>query len=379
MADSNLDKGAARSPWVVSPAFDLGFFWGASAAGLTAAALMLIWPALVLPLTWLWLTCLEGPHLIATWQRVYLDAEERRQWRGLLPWSILCALGGVILLAVSELTGQPAIFDLLLAIAALLAWDHTLRQHWGVYSLYAARHRQPQGWWRFDHHFLHIFLWYLLIASLFAVPVSSANYLPWLAPAWRALGRQAVTVVTALALAGYAFSVWLRWRRGVPWVPGLFALLCIVGMLSFLIFGVGPFEPLLGWADNPEQCILAMTLAGGVVHGVQYMGVVFAANRGRVRAAGDAVPASALGRFDLRLGRQPLLFYLGMVGISIGYAWLNAARGTMPGWNLFPSDSLATKISVALYWGLFLHHFLLDHFIWRVRTNPRLRAELGFR
>lgn len=370
-----------RRTWVVSPAFDLTFFWGASALGLLTACIMLIWPQTVTACTWVWLVGLEGPHLIATWQRVYLDREERQTWRWLMPWSALTlSLGGVIWF-LSTVFQSPLLFNLMLGLAALVAWDHAVRQHWGVYSLYAARNRIPEFWRRFDHIFLHVFLWFLLVNSLTVSPGNIHDYLSWLEPAYLRYLQVFFTAFTVIMLCAYAFSLLLRARRKVAPAPGIFALLCVFGLLVFIIYGIGPHEPLFSQASNPEQRILAMTAAGGFIHSWQYLGVVFAANKGRVKLleTGEQQPGTfSLQKISRILCRSPLFYYVLLVLISVLYGVLNGARGTMPGFNLFDANSGTARLFQGLYWGLFFHHFLLDHYIWRVRSQPRLRAEFGF-
>jgi hypothetical protein len=150
----------------------------------------------------------------------------------------------------------------------------------------------------------------------------------------------------------------------------LFALLPVLGVVCFSLFVVGAFEPVLAHPANKEQIFLAATLVGGLVHGLQYIGIVTAANRRRYAADTRAA-------FAVRVGRAPLAAYGVLAAISLVYVLLNAARASMPGLAILPEQSEWARFFVALYWGLFFQHYYLDRKIWRIGSDPRLRQELN--
>lgn len=357
--------------WIVDARFDNVFFFGASTLGFAAALLMMAMPASALALLWIWYLFFEGPHLVATWQRTYLDARERRERRRLLVLSLLVFVPGLILWALSTFAHWREPFMLVLVAGALASWNHTVRQHYGIYAIYAARARMPAHWVRFDRWFIQLFVWWLFLASAVAIPANSPTLGPLLGPLARSL-HPWVAALTLAAVAVYAASMVRRAREGVALKPAWFALLAVMGLLCFIIFVLGLFEPLFVAPEDPEQRILATTIAGGLVHSLQYLGIVFACNRRRY-----AAPDAPQRGWIARLGRSAWLAYALMVLISLGYVWINGARSNMPGYMLFERDGDMARLFVALYWGLFFHHYLLDQYIWRVRTDPRLRMELG--
>jgi hypothetical protein len=99
------------------------------------------------------------------------------------------------------------------------------------------------------------------------------------------------------------------------------------------------------------------------VHGLQYLGVVFAANRRR--------EAAVSRRY------RPLLVYAALVGASALYMLVNLARGASPWGALAAPGSLGASLFLAFYWGLFFHHYYLDQKIWRPHADRVVRAELG--
>ena len=144
--------------------------------------------------------------------------------------------------------------------------------------------------------------------------------------------------------------------------------MCQLGALAFAYFVLGHFEPLYPNASDPEQFFLAVTLAVGLLHSVQYLAIVFVVNQRR-HAVGETWVA--------RMSRQPGRFYLFFVVGSLLYVALLASRGNSPGFNLFALNSDAARLFLALYWGVFFHHYYLDQKLWRPHLDPQLRFELG--
>jgi hypothetical protein len=144
----------------------------------------------------------------------------------------------------------------------------------------------------------------------------------------------------------------------------------VIGTSAFAYFVVGAFEPLVPSPTNPEQLSFAVVLVGGSLHGMQYLGIIFATNQRRYRDGSDTSLAA-------RLGRAPVIAYGCMLAASLLYLVVNALRGASPTLSIFPYDSDAARAFLALYWGVSLHHYYLDSKIWHPRRDPALRRELG--
>src|SRR5688572_27406073 len=122
--------------WIGGRSWDLAFFFGSSAAAVALGLLVVAAPALLVPLWWLWIAAVDGPHLAATWARTYLDPAERRRRRVLLVASLLWILPGPAALLVGRATGTTIAWDLFLALALFWSWHHNVRQHYGVMAIY---------------------------------------------------------------------------------------------------------------------------------------------------------------------------------------------------------------------------------------------------
>src|SRR5690349_20735794 len=262
-------------PWIGGQRFDLLFFFGSGVLAFAVGIAVVLMPALLVPFVWLWLWLVDGPHLVATWQRIGLDARERQvHWR-LLMSSFVAILVAVALWALSAVAARPEPFDFLLVAATFLSGHHLLRQHYGIMAIYEAQTRIPAPLWQLDQRLLQSALWIALAISLVATPANRDLFaipspLPW----WgRVLGIGGVALMSAIVATLIASMVWRR-RKGLSLRPAWFALLPVLGVSCFALFGVGAFEPLLPHPTNKEQIFLAATLVGGLVHGLQYIGIV---------------------------------------------------------------------------------------------------------
>jgi hypothetical protein len=367
---SGSQTSPGRAAWIGGKRFDLGFFFGGSALAVVLGFAMLAWPLLVVPLWWLWLALVDGPHLISTWIRTYLDPVERAKHRRLLATSLVFFLPGFGAFALMKMTGQRIVFDLYLLFATFWSYYHAIRQQYGILSIYQRHAGTDARGRKIDAAFLTWGLWAFYFLFMIGHPASRVVLqMPRELPGWADALLIAWAAALAALTAGYVVRVIALARAGRDVRPQLFVLLPVIATQAVALFLVGAHEPLFPAATNPEQLFLAAAVVGGLPHGVQYLGIVFTVGRRRWEKGGDSLAA--------RLGRAPALAYAVCVGVSVGYVLLNAARGTSPGFGFFALDSDAALLFLAFYWGAFFHHFWLDQYIWRVQSDPDLRRELG--
>ncbi|KFE70676.1 hypothetical protein [Hyalangium minutum] len=361
----------AGQGWISSARYDGFFFFGTALLAVLAGVLVLAAPVLVVPVWWLWLGLVDGPHFAATWVRTYLDPHERRARARLLAGSLVFWLPGILALGLNELLGSPAPFEAFLGLSALWAIHHAVRQHFGIMSIYQRLSGATEQARKQDWAFLHGTLWLMFVVYLLVFPVNrtilglAAEAGPQEQWAVRALAATSVA-----AVLGYSGLLALRWRRGEAIRPGLYALVVAVGTAAFGYFVVGAFEPLVPSPSNTEQLSFAVVAVSGSLHGLQYLGIIFATGRRRYGASTERSLVA-------RLGRAPLLTYGALVAVSFFYLLVNACRGVAPDVAFFPFDSNAARFFLALYWGGALHHYYLDQKIWHPRRDPVLRRELG--
>ena len=365
---------AAR--WIAGPRTDAWVFFGGGAAALAAGALAWWQPATLVLLFWAWLLLIDGPHLLATLLRLHPkdrrpEAEQqalRRSLLGFVPPLLAWVLARV----------QPAwhSMDALLAAGVLLSWYHLSRQHEGLFAIYHAQTAPPGAPLRPDleRRWLRAWLW---CAFLLSGRVTPANRRQWPGGEGvkQAMDMAAYFMAAALAafIAAYVFEGWRRRRCRAPMRPWLFGLLP-VGLVSTLaLLLIGWQEPLQPGATLPEQVFMTVTLVTGIVHGTQYLAIVLAANLRRYEGTPPAARAGVA-----RLAARPLLTMLLLAALSgVFYLALNASRGSLPLLHWLDWRSAGAELAVALYWGLFFQHYLLDARLWRIGTQAALRRELG--
>ena len=365
---------SVRPGFVGRRAFDAAFLFGSGAVAFLVGVALLVHPAWTLPAWWLFTLLADGPHLILTVTRTYLDPRDRQRI-GLALWLVpFWLLVGPAALGASRVLGSRGPWDLFLLFATLWSYQHIIRQHYGLLAI-CERHAGADRWVsRFDGLFVQGALWGMTAVFQLVSPVSRASLM---LPAAIGVVERAVVAALVPALAvgalGWLAAQALRARAGRRMLPAWFVVGPVAGLYALNLFVLGAREPLLAAPGNVEQCFLAVTTVGGIVHGLQYVGIVTAANRRRYGSM-----AGAPDTLVARLGRSPLRTYLAATLVSIvAYGLLTAARGA-PGGALFGLETDTARLFLGLYWGLFFMHYHLDQIIWHPSKDPALREELGF-
>ncbi len=360
----------AEARWIGGRRFDLLFFFGSALAAGLVGALALAVPAAIVPLFMAFLLFVEGPHLVATWARTYLDADFRARRGRLLVTSLAWLLPGLAAWISSRLTGERAPIDLFLLVAALWSFHHAVRQSYGVLAIYQHHARTAPGARKADRLFLHGALWLAFGLFSFGHPQNRVFLgLPLDPP--RLLATLGLVLVGLLFVATLAYGLYRRARfRGEDPRPLLYLLGPVLGLQLFALFFIGSFEPLLPHPADPEQAFMATTIVGGMVHGLNYLAIVAAVSRRRYEGRDERSLAAWLSK-------RPLGAYGVFVLVSLGYLALNAARGVLPGVAPVSRSAALTELLLVIYWGIFFHHYWLDQKIWHVRQDRTLRMELG--
>lgn len=367
---SSTQEHAAEMGWIGGRRFDLFFFFGSALVAVGVGAFALAVPAAVVPIFWAFLVFIEGPHLIGTWARTYLDATERSRRQWLLIGSLAWLLPGIVVCLVAHIGQSRAPIDLFLLLATLWSFHHTIRQFYGILAIYHHHAQSEIVARKYDRYLLHGWLW--LAFGLFSLghPHNRSLFgFPREFPRWVSMSASALLVTLVVTAIAYGIFRRLRFpRESIR--PLLFLLGPAIGLQCYAMFVVGAFEPLIPRPEDPEQAFFTTTVVGGLVHGLNYIGILMIVGLRRYGQKADDSIASFLGK-------RPFVAYGIFVLASLGYLALNAARGVLPGIAPFGRQSLMTDLSLVLYWGLFFNHYYLDQHIWRVSSDNALRFELG--
>jgi uncharacterized membrane protein len=115
--------------WIIGARDDLVWFIGSVVSSYAMLALYVIGLVPLLPMVAFWAILIDAPHVFGTFSRTYFDRNERRSRARLLWGSLLFfAIGPVMVLA-----GAGFVF---LFVAALWAYYHLVKQHYGFMVLY---------------------------------------------------------------------------------------------------------------------------------------------------------------------------------------------------------------------------------------------------
>jgi hypothetical protein len=360
--------------WMVSPAFDLTFFVA------TALVVLLPWVAIehyhVNPffvVAAVGITS-NGPHLISTWTRVYLDGNER--FRRPLHYWVVPALIATMVITLIVVEGRAS--STLHTILLYWAWWHFMMQNWGILRIYqrrqtardaalavdvpsrAARRRgEQQGWAPSDALMMWLERIVLTLGAIWPLTVRLFKG-PWSLfgahikhPTLHAWQVNAIGGVLAVSAGVYLLALIIRSARGRKIAiirPLVIAASCFGFYVPFVMIrasGTAGFAAAACW------------------HGLQYLGIVWFYNRNRWKGGVDR-KARVVSWVSQGPRRAPLyfLFLLGVAGIV--YASLIGLSKIA-----FNAAMWGSIVWISLTFG----HYWLDGVIWKLR-KPELQQQL---
>ncbi|RKH94420.1 hypothetical protein [Corallococcus sp. AB038B] len=361
-----------QARWLVDRRHDLLSTVGGLGASLALMALHVLGGVSGPPLWWAWVLLLDGPHLFATVSRTYLDARERKARARLLWGSLAWFAAGPAVFAASVLSGQRWPFAVFVTLAALWAYWHVVRQHYGIMVLYQRKAGERNAWdRRLDSVTLYVGLLAPFVAFALTHPGARRRLGLMAEPTWE-VGVAHACFALVLAVVGVlaARQVW-RWRRGLGVNgPKLLMLGAALGLTS-LVF----------WPSVSRRMdFLMFTVAVTAFHNVQYHGIVWFFHRNRYHAEG--VDHAAFG-WAPKVSQRFIVYALCGLAFTLVYRTMGCGMGVHPGCGAFDakvamggSGLTLRDLMEGFIWGFALHHYFLDQYIWRVRKDAGLNQDL---
>ena len=339
--------------WIISTRDDVVWFIGSV---VSSYALLILYVSGILPLIPMvafWAILIDAPHVFGTFSRTYFDRTERKN-RARLLWGslIFFAIGPAMVLA-----GAGFVF---LFVAALWAYYHLVKQHYGFMVLYKKKNGDLA---RIDNvldRALLLFAFNYPFVEFIARDPEAMARVP-------ALLRGGVNGFAKLLLLGTVFSfiAWLgrqiqRAVTGEPLnVPKYLLLAAAIPMHWIVLLTPMPHKP------------IAIVAILTIYHNFQYHRLIWFHNQKYANNAEKYGAAELISRRVLFYVIFGILFgviYQGPRQI-LGYFGLqNAAAGI--------DQPLAIQLGVSFLWGYAFIHYYLDSKIWRVRRDPSVGQAL---
>ncbi len=337
--------------WIISARDDLVWFIGSVVSSYILLVLYLGNLVPLIPLVALWAIFIDAPHVFGTFSRTYFDKNERRN-RGRLLW------GSLLFFAVGPLTVLSGASLVFFFLAALWAYYHLVKQHYGFMVLYKKKNGDLSSVDNTLDRGLLLFAFnYPFVAFIADDPEAMARVPQML--------QNTVGAIEALLLGGTIVLAVLwcgrqlyRALSGQPLnIPKYLLLAAAIPMHWIVLLTPMPHKP------------IAIVAILTIYHNFQYHRLVWFHNR---KYSEGQNPRERFGAAEL-ISRR-LLFYIGF-GIFFGLIY-QGPRQYLGYLSLGTERSLITELGVSFLWGYAFIHYYLDSKIWRVRHDKAVGQAL---
>jgi hypothetical protein len=341
--------------WIIGARDDLVWFIGSVLSSYALFALYVGGIVPLVPMVAAWAILIDAPHVFGTFSRTYFDREERRA-RGRLLWGSLAffAVGPLMVLA-----GLGLVFFFL---AALWAYYHLVKQHYGFMVLYKKKNADLAP---IDNALDRLFILLALTYPFVAFVARDAEAMARV-PAQLAGGIGYLETILLVATAAIAL-VWMlrQLQRAVERQPldvPKYLLLAACVPIHWLVL-------LMPMPHKPIAIVAILT----VYHNLQYHRLIWFHNKKYANSGSSAHGDSGRTRHGAaELISRRLIYYLAF-GILFGL-WYQVPRQYLS----YSGGQTAqlTQLVAAFFWGYAFIHYYLDSKIWRVRRDPSVGKAL---
>ena len=373
--------------WIISAREDLVWFIGSVASSYLLLILYVTGVLPLIPMVAGWAILIDAPHVFGTFSRTYFDKSEWKTRRRLMLGSLLFFVIGPAMVLVGA--GFTFFF-----IAALWAYYHLVKQHYGFMVLYKKKNNDLAPIDNALDRLLLLFAFnYPFVAFIANDPTAMARV-----PASLRSGVNAValllligTIVLGVAWLGRQVQrLVLRQPLNVPkylllaaaipmhWIALLTPMaakpIALVAILT--IYHNLQYHRLI-WFHNQKYsagsaCILP---ANRLEPGLVPAGGTSAASKrneaGETPAYQTFGPAAFISRRLIIYIALGIIFGIIYQGPRQYFGYLNLHTGDSPA-----ALSLPIQLGIAFLWGYAFIHYYLDSKIWRVRRDPSVGQAL---
>ena len=380
VAEPSLSR-AISLRWIISTRDDLVWFIGSVLSSYALLALYVTGIVPLLPMVAAWAILIDAPHVFGTFSRTYFDRSERQN-RGRLLW------GSLVFFVVGPLMVLAGAGFVFFFIAALWAYYHLVKQHYGFMVLYKKKNGDLAPVDNALDRLLLLFAFnYPFVAFIARDPEAMARVPGLLHSSVNGLALLLLAGTIVLGIAWLARQIQRAWLGQPLDVPKYLLLAAAIPMHWVVLLTPMPHKP------------IAIVAILTIYHNLQYHRLIWFHNKKYQSGGGTGVPPVArLGRpyrednaQDAHATRSKygaaelisrrLLFYIAF-GVLFGLiyqgprqylGYLSLKHGTGMGAN---EQSMAMQLGIAFLWGYALIHYYLDSKIWRVRRDPAVGKAL---
>ena len=363
-----LDQARPRAislRWIINAREDLIWFIGSVASSYLLLVLYVTGVLPLIPMVAGWAILIDAPHVFGTLSRTYFDKSEWKTRKRLMLGSLVFFIIGPAMV----LLGAGFTFFF---IAALWAYYHLVKQHYGFMVLYKKKNDDLAP---IDNALDRLLLLFAFNYPFVAFIANDASAMARVPPVLRG----GVNLVALLLLIGtIVFGIgWLvrQIQRALMRQP-------LNGPKYLLLAAAIPMHWIVLLTPMPAKPIALVAILT-IYHNLQYHRLIWFHNQ--KYSAQDArdpqarMPALHYGPAAL-ISRR-LIYYIGfgiLFGLLyqaprqiLGYFGLKATHGV-------PTAALpvAIQFGVAVLWGVAFIHYYLDSKIWRVRRDPSVGKAL---
>ncbi len=367
-ATETIDQTSTRPislRWIISARDDLVWFIGSVASSYLLLVLYVTGVLPLIPMVAGWAILIDAPHVFGTFSRTYFDRSEWKTRKRLMLGSLLFFIVGpaMVLLGV----GFTFFF-----IAALWAYYHLVKQHYGFMVLYKKKNNDLAP---IDNALDRLLLLFAFNYPFVAFIANDATAMARVPP----ILRGGVNLVATLLLVGTIVLgvAWLvrQIQRAVSRqplnVPKYLLLAAAIPMHWIALMTPMPAKP------------IALVAILTVYHNLQYHRLIWFHNQKYGTRASRALDAGEMPAYrtygPAAFISRRLIFYIAF-GVLFGVIY-QGPRQYLGYLNLHTGDSpaalsLPIQLGIAFLWGYAFIHYYLDSKIWRVRRDPSVGKAL---
>ena len=345
--------GVLSMRWIISAREDLVWFVGSV---LSSYLLLALYVTGLIPLVWMvgvWAVLIDAPHVFGTFSRTYFDRTERRT-RGRLLW------GSLLFFVVGPLMVLSGVGLIFFFVAALWAYYHLVKQHYGFMVLYKKKNDDLKKIDNvLDRAFLMLAFTYPFVAFIARDP-EAMQRVP--AKLQSGIGTVETLLLIGTLLLGGAWLI-RQVQRGMQGLP--------LNIPKYLLLAAAiPMHWIVLLTPMPHKTIAIVAILT-IYHNLQYHRLIWFHNKKYTRSGEQPVDLrNKYGAAEL-ISRR-LIFYIGF-GILFGL-WYQFPRQYMRA--TYGETTTFTQLVAAFFWGYAFIHYYLDSKIWRVRRDPEVGKAL---